>query len=137
MGNQEVDINKYQVIVRDGYIEHTSPVSDASAYAGVWLWHAPTLAINWYGDGLSLERIVPTSHNTTEIRYQYLFRKGTGSGDNSIDTSAQVTVEDIDICEAVQAGLEGGGYKSPGMLSPRHEMGVAYFQQMIRNIHDE
>ena len=56
------------------HVAATVPNSN-SAYEGLWLWMRPTLAINYYGEGLSLERIVPTGPNTTEIRYIYLFRK--------------------------------------------------------------
>lgn len=67
----------------------------SSAYEGVWMWQFPTLAINWYGEGLSLERIVPLSATTTEIRYQYLFRKssdeaGSNERKHAIDTSTEV-----------------------------------------------
>ena len=41
------------------------------------------------------------------------------------------------ICEAVQERLNGGGYLEPGFLSPRHENGVAYFQDKIRQIHNQ
>ena len=56
------------------HVAATIPDSN-SAYEGLWLWMKPTLAINYYGEGLSLERIVPTGPNSTEIRYLYLFRK--------------------------------------------------------------
>ena len=50
--NKEVDINTYRVVVEDGYVEHLTETTKESAYDGVWLWHHPTLAINWYGPGL-------------------------------------------------------------------------------------
>ena len=46
-----------------------------------------------------------------------------------------MTKEDVGIVEAVQLSLEGGGYTSPGLLSPRHEKGVAYFQGLMREVH--
>ena len=39
--------------------------------------------------------------------------------------------EDRLICEAVQRRLSSGAYTS-GVLSPRHERGVAAFQQLVR-----
>lgn len=47
----------------------------------------------------------------------------------------QVTGEDIQIVEAMQVCLDGGGYASPGVLSPRHEQGIAYFQKLVREAH--
>jgi hypothetical protein len=46
-----------------------------------------------------------------------------------------VTGEDIGIVEATQRCLDGGGYLTPGLLSPRHEQGVAYFQKLVREAH--
>ena len=61
--------------MKDGYCEHiTSPVPESgTTMSGVWLWLSPSMMINCYGGGMSLERIVPTGPETCEIRYQYLF----------------------------------------------------------------
>ena len=61
--------------MKDGYCEHiTSPVPEpGTTMSGVWLWLSPSMMINCYGGGMSLERIVPTGPETCEIRYQYLF----------------------------------------------------------------
>ena len=40
------------------------------------------------------------------------------------------------VCEAVQERLVSGGYLEPGFLSPRHENGVAYFQDRVRQVHN-
>jgi len=140
--NKQVDMKQYFVKVRDGYVEHVSPTAPGAAYEGTWLWHHPTLAINHYGEGLSLERVVPTGPKTCEIRYIYLFQGGKDADAavkertmNAIATSTEVTHEDIQIVEATQRGLDGGGYVSPGLLSPRHEEGVAYFQSLVRAAH--
>ena len=64
----------YAVHVDVGFVEHMVPTT-SSSYDGVWIWHSPTLAINCYAGGLSLERIVPTGPDTTEIHYMFLFNK--------------------------------------------------------------
>ena len=64
----------YAVHVDVGFVEHIVPTT-SSSYDGVWIWHSPTLAINCYAGGLSLERIVPTGPDTTEIHYMFLFNK--------------------------------------------------------------
>lgn len=103
----------------------------------------PTLAINWYGTGLSLERIVPTGPDTTEIRYIFMIRNTSSESYDknlkelidAMEVSRIVTDEDIQICETVYAALKSGGYKSPGKLSPRHENGVEYFQKLVSDSH--
>ena len=61
--------------IGDGYCEHISaPIPESgTTMAGVWLWLSPSMMINCYGGGMSLERIVPTGVESCEIRYQYLF----------------------------------------------------------------
>lgn len=136
--NSQIVMDKYEVLLRDGYIEHsvTPAEGTTSAYKGLWVFLPCTTAINYYNEGLSVERIVPTGPNTTEIRYIYLFHKDASkeSIEHAINTSRSVTKEDIDICEAVQKGLEGGSYHQ-GILSPRHEQGVRHFQNLIRKGH--
>lgn len=139
--SKEVDMQGYRVKVHDGFVEHIAPTlpEAGSAYKGLWVWNSPTLAVNWYGAGLSLERIVPMGVGSTEIRYMFLYHKESGAPQSewqhALDTSKEVTEEDIGVCEAVQKGLDSGGYISPGKLSPRHEQGIAYFQQIIRDTH--
>jgi hypothetical protein len=95
-------MKEYFVKVFPGYVQHDAATNPAaqSAYEGLWIWHAPTLAVNYYGEGLSLERIVPTGPGSMEIRYQYLFRR-VAEGDpdaaqkrrdqqSAIDTSTEV-----------------------------------------------
>jgi hypothetical protein len=93
-------MKEYQVLVREGYVEHVSPTNPGvvSAYEGVWLWHNPTLAVNYYGTGLSLERIVPTGPHTTEIRYIYLFRK---EANGSVEEGQKQAAEAIAMSSAV------------------------------------
>ena len=47
-----------------------------------------------------------------------------------IADNLEVIREDFEVCIAVQKNYESGGYRS-GPLSPRHEAGVAYFQQKL------
>ena len=138
--NKMVDMKTYQVKVNDGYCEHISePIAESgTTVEGVWLWLAPTMMINCYGGGMSLERIVPTGPTSCEIRYQYLFDKKEDwkTVDESLKTSLLVTNEDVEICEAVQKSFSSGAYHAPGPLSPRHENGIEYFQNMIRSVHE-
>ena len=95
--NTIVDMDNYNVIVNGNICEHIVPPAigyeDNSASAGLWVYLSPTLAINYYKDGMNLERIVPVGHDTTEIRYTYLFNRNASqqSIDDSIATSAVVS----------------------------------------------
>lgn len=130
---EEVRVAEYRVEVHDRCALHRVPTREGALSSGRWAWLWPNLAVNIYGEGLSLERMDPTGPRTTAIRYLYLFR-GDPDGaevDRQIAMSAEVTAEDARIVEAVQRNLEAGVYRS-GVLSPRHELGVAAFQARVR-----
>ena len=128
------------VQLKDGYMEHIVPpiASTGTTVSGLWMFMQPTLAINCYGSGINLERIVPTGPHSTEIRYTFLFHKDAiwEEVQDSMSTSLVVTNEDVEICEGVQKSFSSGGYHSPGPLSPRHENGIQHFQSIIRAVHE-
>lgn len=136
--NKEVDMKTYKVLPQNRIARHVSePRADRKEDAindGLWVWHWPYAALNVYKTGMNLELMIPTGPQTMELRYYYLFHDlGDGSTiKNTIDMSKTVTQEDIDICEAVQKNLAGGIYET-GELSPKHEMGVKYFQDLVRD----
>lgn len=47
-----------------------------------------------------------------------------------LEFSDLVTAQDLQVCEEVQRNLEVGVYRG-GILSPKHEQGVAWFQARI------
>lgn len=85
--SKQVDMTNYAVHVDEGFVEHIVPTTNSSSYGGVWIWHSPTLAINCYDGGMSLERIVPTGPDTTEIHYVFLFNKQHQQQHDSSDAS--------------------------------------------------
>jgi choline monooxygenase len=131
--NKEIDAHRYRVDVGDRWCRHSAPARDGSAVAGRWLWRWPNLALNLYPDGMNVERFLPDGPRRTRVAYQYFFRPGTepASHEESMRMSAQLMEEDRAICEAVQRNLESGAYDT-GELSPRHEQGVAAFQELVR-----
>ena len=130
--NRQIDARRYEVVVRDGYCVHRAPARDGSVTAGVWLWRFPALAMNVYPNGMCVETYAPTSPTTTRVDYAFYFIKGTPAAgiEASITSSTTILDEDRVICEAVQRNMAAGSYTS-GLLSPRHEGGVAYVQSQV------
>lgn len=132
---QEIDAGQYQVILKDRHVVHQAPQRQGANYSGLWLWRYPNLALNIYSTGMNVERMVPLSHNRTKLVYNFFFQDVSEAAEPTIRSalaaSNQVTREDIDICEAVQRNLDAGIYDT-GRLSPRHESGVWYFQNLVR-----
>jgi choline monooxygenase len=133
--NRAIDAHRYEVRVDESgrFHRHDAPSRDGSPTTGAWLYLWPNTALNLYPDGMSVERFLPRGHDRVEVVFDYLF---TGDDDEakqaSIASSEAIMEEDRLICEAVQRRLSSGAYTS-GVLSPRHERGVAAFQQLIRD----
>ena len=96
---------------------------------GRWLRRWPNLALNIYDDA-NLEQFLPLGPSRTRVAYQYFSRDGTLDEDVS-RLSKLLLDEDAAICEAVQRNLDAGVYHR-GVLSAKHEGGVALFQELVR-----
>ena len=125
-------MSTYRIEVNSGLISHHVTMRSESVHQGYWVFIWPNTAINIYGNGASIERIVPITEKRTEIVYQYLFLEGTSAGEmaDTIAESERLTIEDAQICEAVQQNLESEEY-TKGYLSPDHEQGVFAFQNWV------
>ncbi len=133
--NAEVDATKYEVTVEDGVCFHAAPpkITDG-IYDGLWAFVLPGLGVNVYEHGLMMERMVPLELAGTRLIYDFYLKPDVAADpfkrQQIISTSAIVTGEDKWICERVQTNIEAGIYQE-GVLSPRHEAGVAWFQRFV------
>ncbi|MEL6342923.1 MAG: SRPBCC family protein [Myxococcota bacterium] len=131
---REISLRDYTVAVDGRAAVHRVPTKPGAISQGFWAWLWPNVALNVYGDGMSIERMNPLGPGECEIVYTYLFPPGRPAQEmeESIALSGAVTAEDVQICEAVQRNLDAGVYDT-GRLSPRHENGVAAFQRWVRS----
>ena len=86
-----------------------------------------------YPEGFNTSRINPLSERRTELLYHFYFTPDARSSRAKLDTVARnmdVIREDFAICEQIQRNFDSHAY-APGPLSPRHETGVAYFQNRL------
>ncbi len=129
---REVDAAEYRVDIRDRYCIHSAPARDGARNAGRWLWRWPNVALNVFVHGMNVERILPLAHDRTRVVYTYFF---VDADDDAVQAAMDVAVttlaEDRAICEAVQRNLDAGVYDT-GVLSPKHERGVAQFHDLVR-----
>jgi choline monooxygenase len=131
---REVRLADYYVRCDGPVVEHlATPRRADGRNAGRWAWAWPALAINGYVGGYNVERVVPVAPSETRVDYLYLFHPSISGEDaaRTIAMSEEVTAEDRHIVEAVQRNLEGGAVPT-GVLSPRHEAGVAAFHDLCR-----
>jgi choline monooxygenase len=131
--NSAVDATKYEVDLTAPIVFHQAPPRDGSPVGGLWAWAWPCLGVNVYADGILMERMWPVSAGVTRLDYLYFFPDGIERAvmERSIAASEITTDEDKKICEAVQRNLNAGIY-STGRLSPKHEMGVGWFQNEVK-----
>jgi choline monooxygenase len=133
---REVALREYQVEV--GFAgqlvrHHVNARTEDAVNAGRWVWAWPGLAVNVYAAGVCIERMVPDGPGRTRVDYLYLFAPEVSADarTRAMEMSSEVTAEDVRIVEAVQRNLTGGVVPQ-GVLSPRHEAGVAAFHELCR-----
>ncbi|KAA8496438.1 putative dioxygenase subunit alpha YeaW [Porphyridium purpureum] len=127
-------LDHYEVKVHDGFVTHHIKSDTSMAHTGLWVYIWPNAAINMYKSGLSLERWIPVDEKNMRVEYLNFFDETASSEEISAAQAGTgtLTQEDANICEAVQQNLNSSGVYSAGRLSPRHEMGVHYFQSLYR-----
>jgi choline monooxygenase len=142
MLNDQVDALRYEVTVEGAVCFHNAPPKekDGTVYDGLWAFALPHLGFNSYGDdGLMLERMVPLGLGSTRLVYDYYLPPHIATNQPAkqkiLGTSAIVTSEDKWICEKVQANIDAGIYET-GVLSPKHEIGVGWFQSYFTSATD-
>jgi len=131
--DSQVISSQYKVTVVPPASFHEAPARDGSPVSGLWAWMWPCLGVNVYGDGgMMMETMSPVGHDHCRLDYLYLFPQGESEDvvQKAVAASEVTTREDIIICERVQRSLNSSGYKQ-GVLSPKHEMGVAWFQRQV------
>lgn len=124
----------YRVQVEDNLVLQEAVGVNDGPQAGVWGWLWPNLGINVYRDGAMIERMTPLAAGRTRLDYLFLNDGGEAALGEALAASDRLTAEDARICESVQANLSAGAYDR-GVLSPRHEGGVAWFQSRIAEVH--
>ncbi len=131
-----IDFNKFSTEALDGMVKMTAPPRGDLFYQGRWLWMWPNWTLSLFDGGMNTSRINPVSGNRTQLIYRFYFadisEASAAKRQETIDANIAVIEEDFEICLATHANYEAGLYSS-GPLSPRHEKGVAYFQQRYLN----
>jgi choline monooxygenase len=140
----QLDLSSYKIEVKDGYVVQSVDGSDGDFQERIgdralYVWKHPNLMINRYGPWLSAVSVIPLSPNQTKVKAYYFLDKdyNDGSGchrskfvEDSIKASAQVTAEDIGICESAHIGACSTP-NDRGVYVPKFESGQFYFHQQL------
>jgi len=129
-----IEFEEFQTTAHDGMVRMTAPPREGLFYRGKWLWMWPNWTLSLFDGGMNTSRINPIDHRRTELIYNFYFadlsEDAKPARDKTIADNLAVVREDFEVCLETQKNYESGGYRA-GPLSPRHEQGVAYFQQRL------
>jgi len=129
-----VDIKRYAVTVHDDgrWHRHHVPANDGAPTVGAWAFLYPNFSLNIYPTGMNVERYLPRGPHRVDVVFDYFFADlDAADAHAAIKSSTELMDEDQRVVEAVQRNLNSGRYGS-GVLSPRHENGVAAFHRTLR-----
>lgn len=115
-----------------------SPGIDAQKRIGkeaIYAWIYPNLMLNRYGPCLDMNHVIPLSPSSCKVVYEFYFLECEGESGRafmaeSMEQSAVIQREDIEICESVQRGLSSGAYER-GRYAPRVEHGEHHFHGLL------
>ncbi|KAJ5248858.1 hypothetical protein N7468_000309 [Penicillium chermesinum] len=98
---------------------------------GLFLYFFPVCTLNVYGGGMTSFRVCPTADpHVTRMEFDYYHKESGEKFEEYFKFVRQVALEDFELCEKAQENLAKGVYHE-GILNPRQENGVSYYQQRV------
>ncbi len=143
--NKLLDYRSYTTHTADWYSWQHSPLdgSQGPYQSGEahYYFIFPNMMLNILPGRLQVNRVLPVSQRQCRVVFDYYYADIESAAvrdmiEQDLRFSDEVQREDIGICERVQQGLESGAYQA-GRLSPKREVGVHHFQELIRKAYRE
>jgi choline monooxygenase len=139
-----LDYSEYTIINGVRFCLQSSPLvsdgADARTRAvrtgerALYYWIYPNFMINWYGETMDTNLVIPRGVDRTEVIFNFYFADvspaARAANLESIAISEQIQGEDVAICESVQRGLKSRAYGA-GRLSVRREAGEHLFHRLL------
>jgi choline monooxygenase len=136
--NRVLDFRAYETELEPWYSLQHSPLRDSADIYGdghaYYYFIYPNIMLNIMPGRMQTNRIVPLGVNRCRIEFDYYYlpaEDALARAETDQTFSHEIQVEDLDICAAVQKGLESGSYTA-GRLCPRYESGVWHFHNLLR-----
>jgi choline monooxygenase len=131
----QLDLDNYETLIEQHFsIQHcrSEGESDRLGSGAVYAYLFPNLMMNRYGKILDINLVLPLGTDRCLVIFDFFFASDCDEKfiENSLASSHQVQLEDVDICESVQRGLRSRGYDK-GRYAPRIELGELHFAKLI------
>ncbi len=130
-----IDFEQFKTTAHRGFVRMTAPPRDGLFYRGKWLWMWPNWTLSLFDGGMNTSRINPLGTDKTEQIYHFYFADNAAEAKpaqaKTIAANLAVVREDYEICVSTHRNYASGNYRA-GPLSPRHEQGVHYFQDRVK-----
>jgi len=145
---KEIDYPRYRTEVFRYHSQQLGPVKEVKpgdadrVYTpgpgfsdALYFWVFPNLMLNIYPDNIQTNVIVPLSQDKTLTIFEWFFHDAQSEAvkeraKKAIGFSEEVQREDMQICEAVQRGLQSATYDR-GRYSVKRENGVHHFHMLL------
>lgn len=139
----QLDLSSYKIEVKDGYVVQSvnggnGDFQERIGDRALYVWKHPNVMFNRYGPWFTAVSVIPLSPSQTRVKAYYFledtaWKEHTGCRstfkEDSITASAQVTLEDIGICESTHIGTCATEFR--GVYVPKFERGQHYFHQKL------
>ena len=133
-----LDYRAYDTELSTWHSLQHSPLRDSGGAYGegdaFYYFLYPNIMLNIVPGRLQTNRILPLGPKRCRVEFDYCYLPvddALARTEKDFAFSDEIQWEDIDICLAVQRGLESGSYTG-GRLSPKRESGVWHFQNLLR-----
>lgn len=139
---QAMDIKQYAIDVHshEKFFHLHAPKREGGLTRGLYFYRFPFLMLNLYDWGSSIATVEPLGPGRVRhinwYRFTDISPERAAENTRSMEWSAQIVTEDLDMLLGVQRNLNAGIYDR-GPLSPRHEHAVRAFQEMVTTSLDD
>ncbi|OGM49202.1 hypothetical protein ABOM_004033, partial [Aspergillus bombycis] len=132
------DLEAYSVDTVDGSIVHFANTKPEQIERGLKIastYYFPNASMTVTPHFFFMQRVVPTSPTTCEMRYEVYRNKHSSEEDFQLinEMYKRIMTEDKYLCSEAQKNI-GRGVFVNGLLHPRMEKGPLYFQAVVRDL---
>ncbi len=139
-----IDYSKYRTTAAGNTVVQSGPLQSEPSGAGgektrtgtaYYWWIFPNLMLNVYAETMDINFVMPEGPDRCRVLFDFYFLPGKGPDAHdwqaqSIAVADQIQMEDAEICEDVQRGLQSSAY-STGRFCVKREAGGYHFHRLL------